>query len=352
MLEVFISHSSKDMKYVEIVKTNLGQEFGLRVSYDFLPTGIRWSEQIDYQLSSSNAVIVILTPNSVQSRWVTYEWSYALGRGIPVLPLKFEQFDKNDIHDKLAAIQFVSFIEAPPETWERLRNDILRQAVGSAIDRVSRISMLFMKKGLSWVTIHGALNELLELRPQDMSLVIGMREAIVGFALTEEQYDVREKAALLIGKIKHRGNYEVLIKLLKTDEHRSVRAAAAKALGALGDKRAIPELIVSLQDERSVRAAAISSLGDLRAVEAQDHLISFLDDGDVNIVLYAIRALSKLGKDGAKAVPKLIELLDDTSQVTSMSRICDGAALALRLIRDPVGLTAVAQWELSQRFPR
>ena len=53
------------------------------------------------------------------------------------------------------------------------------------------------------------------------------------------------------------------------DESPSVRAAAAKALGALGDPAAVPALFDLLKDKKeSVRASAAAALGKMKSPRA------------------------------------------------------------------------------------
>ena len=77
---------------------------------------------------------------------------------------------------------------------------------------------------------------------------------------------MRVNAALLIGRVRPAGALEALERALD-DGHPTVRAAAAEALGALGDPLALPALERRLIEESSpsVRAQINASVDELRA---------------------------------------------------------------------------------------
>ncbi|MDQ7035978.1 MAG: toll/interleukin-1 receptor domain-containing protein [Anaerolineae bacterium] len=107
MKHIFISYSPKDSRHMANMQDQL-----LRIGYkpwiDPNPRpGQDWRFDIDDAIRASDALIVIVTPASVDSTFVTYEWALALGFGIAVIPVKFapgkmhprlntlEQFDVN-----------------------------------------------------------------------------------------------------------------------------------------------------------------------------------------------------------------------------------------------------------------
>ncbi|MBK8022973.1 MAG: HEAT repeat domain-containing protein [Chloroflexi bacterium] len=348
MLEVFVSHSTLDKKYTQMIKDKLHEFCFLWISSDFLRTGVRWSADIDDKLNTSDAVIVVLTSNSVRLPWVTCEWSFALGRRIPVLPLKFENIDENQtpVHDKLKELQFAPFLDPGPDDWEKLRDELLQQTRRGALDRIGSIASRLNRPGLSHSEHYASLLELNSVRDRDTAFLVSLREVLIKSALEDESDMICSMSVEVLSRTKARANFDVFIKILKSEEHYSVRSAAAKALGRLGDRRAAPELTLSLHDNPYVRNAAISALGDIH--DGLDHLKPFLSDANPHTVLFTLRAISKFRSAAAEAVPQVIELLHDNTPIPSGDRICDAAAMCLRLIRDPRGLYAVRQWELEQ----
>ena len=91
-MNVFLSHSHADKKWADALRTGL-MEAGFQVwnPVDDMGAGINWHLEIGKALERSDAMIVLLSPDSVSSPSVRSEIEYALsgsqfrGRLIPVL---------------------------------------------------------------------------------------------------------------------------------------------------------------------------------------------------------------------------------------------------------------------------
>jgi TIR domain len=102
-MKVFISHASTDVKLAKRVAHVL-REAGFQVwdETQILP-GDNWGTQLAEALQESEAMVVLLTPNSLHSPHLGHEVGYALGnegykgRVIPVLAASPEQLPKADI---------------------------------------------------------------------------------------------------------------------------------------------------------------------------------------------------------------------------------------------------------------
>lgn len=119
-----------------------------------------------------------------------------------------------------------------------------------------------------------------------------------------------------IEKLKARGDVQALIKALRYKNQRDeqgsmyVRAGAARALGELGDSRAVEPLITALKDENAhVRRRATWALGELGDPRAVEPLRVALKDEDETVRADAATALEKLGN--ARAVEPLRAALED-----------------------------------------
>lgn len=83
MVNIFISHSSKDKEFVRRLKRDL-EELGHEIWLDEgeIGTGDSISKEIEEGISKMDFLILVLTPDSISSKWVELEWRAALLREI------------------------------------------------------------------------------------------------------------------------------------------------------------------------------------------------------------------------------------------------------------------------------
>ena len=159
--------------------------------------------------------------------------------------------------------------------------------------------------------------------------------------LVDSQWDVRSAAGKALDKIGARA-FDPLVAALKNGGAlgaAGVRYYAAKALGQIGDARAVEPLIAALKDDedsylRGESACSLGHIGDPRAVEP---LIAALEDEEDLVARNkAVEALGRIADPGA--VVPLIAALDNWSWSGRKE-----AAEALGKIGDPrAGATLVA----------
>ena len=130
-------------------------------------------------------------------------------------------------------------------------------------------------------------------KSQDNFSIIALEPLIK--ALEDEEWPVREDAARALGMIGDKRAVEPLIKMLG-DKNKHDRYSATIALGNIGDKRAVEPLIKALSDDelwvRRNAAEALGEIGDKRAVEP---LIKALEYKHWMVREIAVDALKKLG---------------------------------------------------------
>jgi hypothetical protein len=87
--------------------------------------GMGWDRAIDDAIRACRVVVVIVTPESMRSQYVNYEWCYALGLGRYIVPVLY---DSTEQHVKLKEFQGVDFTSqralSPP--WPELIDCIRR----------------------------------------------------------------------------------------------------------------------------------------------------------------------------------------------------------------------------------
>jgi HEAT repeat protein len=124
--------------------------------------------------------------------------------------------------------------------------------------------------------------------------------------LKDKDHDVRKFAVDLLSEIQTGVDSSKIIPMLE-DENANVRAAAAKALGDLGYREAIPHLTRRLIDEEWVCFYALLSLGDLKAEEAIPAIASLFTSPSEAVRFSAVETVGKLGSKSA--LPALIAFL-------------------------------------------
>jgi HEAT repeat protein len=151
-----------------------------------------------------------------------------------------------------------------------------------------------------------------------------------------EDPNLRPTALQAIGRIMSRDSIPDLKKLLD-DPSLGIRRSAAQYLAQLGDRSGVPELLRDVKDPAAApaamvalqlldvreaipamtenlrspatRAAAADALARMGVKEVRDTVLEMLKDSDAATRRSAAVTLTVL--DGAKAIPRLIELLDD-----------------------------------------
>ena len=116
--EFFISHSRFDGDFAELLKLKLDQKgYVAWIDTDRLGPGVDWRQEIDEAIKRSAAVIAIMSVEARESEYVTYEWAFAWGAGIKLIPLMLRQ---TSLHPRLATLQYLDFTNRIARPWDRL----------------------------------------------------------------------------------------------------------------------------------------------------------------------------------------------------------------------------------------
>lgn len=139
--------------------------------------------------------------------------------------------------------------------------------------------------------------------------MIGDKRAIKGLALVlkDERYFVRRQAAIALGQM---GDSAVgLLLEMAGSSTPTTREAAIEALGSTSSARALDRVIEALSDSNpNVRSAAVRALGESSSERAVPHLIALLRDESSALRGQAAASLGRLGR---VALPSLISALND-----------------------------------------
>ncbi len=117
---IFISYAREDREFAQRLTKSLRES--KRIPWHDLHNikgGDNWLATIDEALRNAEALIVVMSPWATRSQYVTYEWAFALGAGIPVIPVVKKQ---TPLHPRLTTIQYIDFTTRSGSPWVSLRN--------------------------------------------------------------------------------------------------------------------------------------------------------------------------------------------------------------------------------------
>ena len=140
--------------------------------------------------------------------------------------------------------------------------------------------------------------------------------------LNDKDDDIRKFALDLIYDIQYCDYPEKLVEMLSGDANANVRAAAAKAIGSLKYKKAIPQLVASFKDEEWVCFSALEALTELNNEKAVHSIISLLDSPSETIRFAAIEVLGKVSsEDSIKALSEHISKIDGFEKYSAIKSL-------------------------------
>jgi len=119
MKHVFISYAREDREFALEMSHRL-RESRVRPWQDLrnLVGGDSWQETVDTALRNAAALIVIISPHASRSQYVTYEWAFALGAGVRVIPVLYKE---TRLHPRLKSIHYIDFASGRGTPWIDLR---------------------------------------------------------------------------------------------------------------------------------------------------------------------------------------------------------------------------------------
>ncbi|MBL8153012.1 MAG: toll/interleukin-1 receptor domain-containing protein [Anaerolineae bacterium] len=128
MKRIFISYSRRDKQFATRLAqslTNNGAD--VWIDMEDIPAGVKWSTAIQQGLKTCDIMLVIVSPDAMQSTNVEDEWQYYLDRGKPILPILWRPAD---MHFQLNRIQYIDFHSQSYETALRqLVDEMQRQGI-------------------------------------------------------------------------------------------------------------------------------------------------------------------------------------------------------------------------------
>jgi len=130
MNHVFISHSHEESDFAENLGNRLKQAgFTVWRSVD-ISGGDDWRRKIDEAIKGAFVLIVIMTPQAKASEYVTYEWAFAWGAGVKVIPV---MLNETELHPRLESLHHLDF-KNRARPWNELIDEVSKSHMGAAAE--------------------------------------------------------------------------------------------------------------------------------------------------------------------------------------------------------------------------
>lgn len=109
--KIFVSYSRHDEAFAKKIAIWLSKtlNMGVWIDVDDIPPGVKWSAAIQDGLDNCEVMVVILTPESMESVNVEDEWQYFIDLGKPVVPILLRT---TSIPYQLRRIQWIDFSDS------------------------------------------------------------------------------------------------------------------------------------------------------------------------------------------------------------------------------------------------
>jgi HEAT repeat protein len=320
MKHVFISYAHNDNDFAEVLKTKLSESGIVAwLDQDRLEMGDDWRLSIDNALRGAFACIVILSPEADASKYVTYEWAFACGLGLKVLPILYRECD--NLHPRLEIWQYKDFTPRTDRPW----NELIARLQEIQKENLNASSVVSSSGRESHV--HGAMQALTDWKPADRAeaaKVLGdlkEKQAIDGLlsAINDNEVNVRITAIQSLGKIADKRATEPLLELID-DKDTEIRNAIIIALAKLKDSKALPHILQIVKNETNtdVRLSAARALVPLATKAELKELVTLIEaEQHSSIRVQLINALATV--DASYSIPTLIDCLADVPEVRNMA---------------------------------
>jgi hypothetical protein len=107
-IHVFLSYAAEDSGRAAELISQLAQQPNLQVfTSDKISAGEKWQSKIKQALAKSDFFLVLLSPSSVQSKWVQFELGAAWGLNKSIIPIVTSHEVVNRIPLDLAELEVV-----------------------------------------------------------------------------------------------------------------------------------------------------------------------------------------------------------------------------------------------------
>ena len=146
--DIFISYSRSDTEFVDQLELDLKKRgYTVWVDRRKLEGGQTWNNEIRQAIKRCQIMLVVISPDAAHSRWVNYEWRYALKQKKSVIPIDF--LPTPNVSNTLKTLQQIDFRASVrfPELYHE-RFDHLVRSINRALEdmRLRELAVIAKKK--------------------------------------------------------------------------------------------------------------------------------------------------------------------------------------------------------------
>jgi HEAT repeat protein len=358
MAYIFISYAREDEAFVTELNRKL-RDSGIDIWQDIhnIRAGEKWAVEIDDALEGASLLLLVLSTASSRSEYVMYEWAFASGARIPVLPLRISG---GKFHPRIEITQILDFEKE--RRWDRLAREVLEKMdskvaairqLGKALssprpgERAAAEGEFYRFVGAKTHPV--ALEELVramksgweDVRQWAIDMLLRQRDARVVPALIDKLRDPRQRdsAVSALETVVNESSGPSLLALLTSEETELVELAV-HLLGRVGSSVSQDLLSTWASEAPAIeRAAALRALGAVGGRELRDearHLLA--DSHNIELRVAAAEYLGRIAN--IKDAPTLMRVLTAKSTAESL---CGTTAVALARMKYKAAIPIVVK---------
>ena len=140
---LFLTHLAAHKKWAHELKSALHMHgVDAFVAHDDIEPGKKWQHEIELRLVSCDALAALLHKGFKESNWCAQEVGFVLGRGLPVVPVKFDldpygffgavqALPGGTVEPKVVARRIVDVLLSDKRTGDRLREALVQALEGA-----------------------------------------------------------------------------------------------------------------------------------------------------------------------------------------------------------------------------
>ena len=155
---VFISHLASIKAKAKGLKSTLSEySIASFVAHEDIEPTKEWQTEIEIGLSTMDALVAMLTPGFKESNWTDQEVGFAIGKGVPIVPVrigldpygfigKYQALQGKDREIKIVAAEITEILLGKPGIGQKITLGIVEKFVDSSSWENAKINMELLEK--------------------------------------------------------------------------------------------------------------------------------------------------------------------------------------------------------------